>query len=257
MLTTACKSFLSSLEEETVLGQAHIRRTGSALELRHVRDRDVDKSKLQTLSLQELCDWVQSTEEGHYRPLKSAPNLRPGWRFPAPNDKAFEAALQQLYPGAIPDLHASRETPGSTTCYRDYTNRQTGMYRVTAKLSDDEISSVIAACCDSRFCLKDRKWTINADEECESDSTSIPCLEPCAVLLELARKAMRIEQEAKLDAKFSKSELESIQAALETGTDQLVEREADFGDARNPRRNLLLKLKVDSLLTNIREQPES
>ncbi|MFT4689672.1 MAG: DR2241 family protein [Verrucomicrobiia bacterium] len=256
MLTAACESFLARLDQETVLGQTRIRRTGSSLEIRHIDDQETDASQLEQLSLAGLCEWVQTTQEGHYRPLKSAPTLRPGWRFTANSDEAFEAAFQQLYPGAIPDLHAILGGTATPTSYREYTDRQTGMYRIATKLDDDEVENVVKACCDPRFCLKERRWEISPDAACDAATDRIPCLEPCAILLELARKAVRIEQEAKLDSGFSKSELESIQTALHSASTQIVEREAEFGNARNPRRNALLKLKVDSLLTKLRDRPE-
>jgi hypothetical protein len=62
------------------------------------------------------------------------------------------------------------------------------------------------------------------------------------VLLELARKAARIEQEAKMDVQLSRSELESFivaaEAAIASGATE--ERVGNVGSPGNPRRLQLL-----------------
>jgi hypothetical protein len=77
----------------------------------------------------------------------------------------------------------------------------------------------------------------------------IPCLEPCAVFLEFARKAARIEQEEKVAMSLGASELETLVAALEgtTATATAALREADFGEATNGRRAQLLLEKLKAL----------
>ena len=168
---------------------------------------------------------------------------------PIGNHSGIELAttLNQLYPGMIADWFAVQSPRPPVTNYREFTNRQSGMYRITAMLDDDQAAQVARACCQKRFCLKRRIWTVNglAPERVEEKSL-IPCLEPCAVLLEFARKTMRIEQEKKLKLELSPSEALTTAAALRTALahpDSNL-READFDAPGNPRRVQLLLAKI-------------
>ena len=82
-----------------------------------------------------------------------------------------------------------------------------------------------------------------------AEKSLIPCLEPCALLLEFARAAMRNEQADKLPLPLSPQEAATLRAALEAlaGAPQRRSREADFGAADNPRRAQLLLEKLRPL----------
>ena len=85
--------------------------------------------------------------------------------------------------------------------------------------------------------------------EAVEEKSLIPCLEPCAVLLEFARKAMRMEQEQKLKLEVSPSEAVTLAVALRTALahpDSTL-READFNAPGNPRRIQLLLEKIQPL----------
>ena len=91
--------------------------------------------------------------------------------------------------------------------------------------------------------FRSRLWTVTGlDADTCTAKSEIPCLEPCAVLLELARKASRIEQEEKLTVQFSRSELESFLAAAEiaANSDLAGDRTGNISAAANPRRLQLL-----------------
>jgi hypothetical protein len=134
------------------------------------------------------------------------------------------------------------------THYREFTERQTGMYRVTTMLNDGQAAQMTRACCHRRFCLKRRLWTVGGlPTDNSGEKSLIPCLEPCAILLEFARKAWRIEQENEAPLATAASvELESLQSALEVALNapSSVEREADFNSPTNPRR---LQLAIEKL----------
>ena len=147
---------------------------------------------LRAIKLSEARALAQHTAAGEFRPLKSAPTLRTGWRLPLANDAELAAALQHLYPGALADWHAARAANPPVTNYRDYVNRQSGMYRITAKLDDAQATGVIRAGCDRANCLKRRLWSVaGLEPDAALEKSLIPCLEPCAVLMELARKTVR------------------------------------------------------------------
>jgi hypothetical protein len=119
-------------------------------------------------------------------------------------------------------------------------------------LSDSQAADVIGAVCDARFCLKRRLWSVaGLESDSPLNKSLIPCLEPCAILLEYARKSMRIEQEQKDAVLLGPSEVASIKAALEDGIDakSTSSSEADASDPSNRRRLqlLLIKLKKNEL----------
>jgi hypothetical protein len=141
---------------------------------------------------------AQFTTGGAFRPLKAAPNLRRGWRASAADDDALELALNHLYPGAVADWFAARANPPPVTSYREFTARQTGMYRITTMLTDGVAAAAIRACCHADSCLKRRLWTVEGlAPDAAEEKSAIPCLESCAIMLEFARKVARLEQEEK------------------------------------------------------------
>lgn len=198
IVNPALAAFVSEIRDELAFAQVVIRRLGRKFELRHLEDRSRKPTALESVPINQLRRLAQFTPSGVFRPLKSAPNLRAGWKCVTQNATELEAALNLLYPGAVADWHAARHRKPPVTNYREFTNRQTGMYRITQKLSDTQAAKMIRACCDQRFCLKRRLWTVQGlAPDPAAEKSLIPCLEPCAVLLEFARKTMRIEQEAK------------------------------------------------------------
>lgn len=244
----ALAAFCAALSSELLLAQVLVRRQPAGFELRHVNDREAGADTLGPVSASELRTLANHTAAGEFRPIKAAPNLRAGWSCRVSSDAELELALNQLYPGALADWFAAQQTEPPVTQYRDFTARQTGMYRITTMLTDTQAGQVICACCDARFCLKRRLWTVDGLAPDAADAKSlIPCLEPCAVLLEFARKAVRIEQEeGKPTLTLAPSEVASLLAALDAALAHppAGQREADLAAADNPRRLQLLREKL-------------
>jgi hypothetical protein len=241
----ALEAFVAQLGDEFVLAQVLVRKDGNGFELRHVADREAGELK----DAQDLRAVAQFTSTGAFRPLKAAPNLRRGWRVEVRDVDELGLALNYLYPGAIADWFAVRSSKPPVTNYREFTARQTGMYRITAMLSDERAADAARACCDRKFCLKQRLWTVPglaADDA--KEKSAIPCLEPCAIMLEFARKVMRMEREEKQNVSLSPSERETLIAALERTIQNPPPdlKEADFGHELNPRRLELLLNKLRS-----------
>jgi hypothetical protein len=236
----ALEQFATQIGREFVLAQVLIRPEGTGFELRHVADRHGEAATLRPLKPAEARALAQSTSTGAFRPLKSSPDLRRGWRLLAATLGQLETALNQLYPGAIADWYAARQPNPPVTHYRDYVQRQTGMYRITALLDDARAARVIRAGCHSRFCLKCRLWTVaGLAPDQVADKSLIPCLEPCAVLMEFARTAMRIEQEDKSRFDMAEGEAASLRAAVQTAIDGAEAGGVRIGDMSapgNPRR---------------------
>jgi hypothetical protein len=202
--------FAQWFAKELVLGQVRICRMEGGFELRHIDDWVLPADQLKTSAAEEGREIAQFTEAGAFRPLKSAPTLRRGWRIVAGSDEELGTAIDRLYPGAIADLYATLQQPAPVTDYRQFTARQTGMYRITNFLDDSNAAAVVEKWCAREFCLKRRFWDVagHAPEDPGRKSV-IPCLEPCAILLEYARKVVRAMQQENAPAAAVVSKLDS------------------------------------------------
>jgi hypothetical protein len=188
-------AFLAAFDTEIVFGQIVVRRVGSGFELRHISDRASAPEALVTLVGTELRTWAQTAAGGAFRPLKSAPNLRAGWRAVAADGAALDLLLHYVYPGAVADWFAAQSPHPPVTSYRQFTARQTGMYRITTTLTDQIAGAAIRACCHVDFCLKRRLWSVpGLEPDAAAQKSVIPCLEACVLMLEFARKVARLEQ---------------------------------------------------------------
>ena len=253
----ALNAFAAAIGTRFVLAQVVIRPTPSGFELRHVANEARAAESLELVTVEATRALAQHTASGAFRPLKSAPNLRTGWRVLTRELADLGTALDQLYPGAVSDWFAAQSDPPPATHYRDYVNRQTGMYRIAQMLDDAQAGRMIRANCASEFCLKRRFWTVEGlPADSAETKSAIPCLEPCALLLEFARKAMRLEQEPALPLKIAVSEAGVLEAALKLALQQppTDAREADFSSDSNPRR---IKLLLEKLAATPRPTPES
>jgi sirohydrochlorin cobaltochelatase len=96
---------------------------------------------------------------GNYRPLKTAPNLRHGWRLEVTTLEKLQCALDYFYPGRLAVFTAWKAERLKTTALRETLDRQSGMYRVAAKISDDQINNVVGDFCRSDGgCLRTILW---------------------------------------------------------------------------------------------------
>ncbi len=242
MLTTcsqAIREMVVGFDAETLLGEVLILRRGDGFELRHVADRATDGAGLREVAWSELRELARFSASGAFRPLKSSPNLRSGWICGVAETGELAAALNELYPGALADWQAVRSGTAGATSYREFTGRQTGMYRLTQKLDDDLVRAVTKVVCARENCLKRRLWEApGLAEDAEDAKSCIPCLEPCAPLLEFARTAMRGEQGGGLDGGLTLADGAVIKRALERALENPVDdvRAADFGSPDNPAR---------------------
>jgi hypothetical protein len=255
----ALEAFILSIPPEKVWAQVLIQSQAKDFVLRHVADHELPAAQLKALSLPELRKLAMFTASGGFRPLRSSPDLPRGWSFTCKTSEELWRALQELYPGSVPDWFAAQAPAPPVTHYRDFTNRQTGMYRVCQLLTDEQAANVTRAACHPRFCLKQRLWTVEGlPPDPPAAKSAIPCLEPCAILLELARKAARIEQEEKIGVQFSSSELQSFLAATERALEnsQAADRTGNISAAANPRRLQLLLEKFKKYVALRRDDPE-
>jgi sirohydrochlorin cobaltochelatase len=107
---------------------------------------------------------------GEYRPLKTAPNLIRGWLLQAGSLEGVEQALEFLYPGALGLWLASMKGTLRPTSLRTTLDRQTGMYRITQLIREDQALDLVGSRCCSSACLRTVLWGF--DEE--KPITSLP-----------------------------------------------------------------------------------
>lgn len=220
-------------------------------ELRHTHDSAAHSAALETQDLAGLRRLARTNAAGAFRPNKAAPGLRRGWIFTAYSGSELERALDHLYPGTLPDWFAGRSANPPVTPFKVFTARQTGLYRITQILPPALAARTATACCTERFCLRQRLWTTEglAPDPVEGKSV-VPCLEPCSLMLDLARRAMKLEQEEKVSLPLALGDLPVLAAALEralANPDAGV-REGNTMDAGNPRRMQLLLEAIRPLL---------
>ncbi|MCD8533278.1 MAG: hypothetical protein LR011_00220 [Verrucomicrobia bacterium] len=156
----AIDHLLNQVDGEFVIGQIVLRQDAANWVLLHVADRQSDLADLRVCSIKELRSMASHNSSGRFRPIKSAPDLIPGWWFTTDSRAHLVDALDTIYPGFVADYyHFSQRGSSAAQTYWDYSQRQTGMYRVTQLISPEDLSDAVAGCCDARFCLKSRQWS--------------------------------------------------------------------------------------------------
>ena len=173
------KALADVLSDRTRFGQLLIQRTSSggfalchrddentrALEIFHKPDDSVEIARFD--------------DAGKYRPLKTAPNLKHGWRLEVVDLSDLRRALDYFYPGRLAMLAAWKENRLSTTTLRETLDRQSGMYRVAAKISDEQIDRVVGDFCRSDGgCLRTILWKRDTRGRILSTSLSSEKFEP-------------------------------------------------------------------------------
>jgi sirohydrochlorin cobaltochelatase len=192
------------------IGQIQITRSAGGFDLRH-RD-DVTAAGLRRYTSPDAALEIALYDDaGAFRPLKTAPDLPHGWQLELSDVFAVARALSYFYPGRVAALAAMRERQLTTTPLRETLARQSGMYRVAARISDAELDELIGAFCNSKSgCLRTILWKRDASGACPSpflpvhkfdpahDQTerqqpSIPllCQEACNLLVAAAREVVR------------------------------------------------------------------
>ena len=207
------KALAAVLKESNRFGQIFIQRTSSGgFVLCHREDEN--RGQLQVFRTPvDAVEIARYDDTGKFRPLKTAPNLRHGWRLELVDLEELRRALDHFYPGRLAVLAAWTENRLSTTSLRETLDRQSGMYRVAAKISDEQIDDVIGSFCKSDGgCLRTILW--KRDTRGAIPSTKLPaekfepshdqtnrgenaipllCQEACNLLVAECRKAVKGE----------------------------------------------------------------
>ena len=107
------QAFIASLSSEKVWAQVLIQPANHTFTLRHVADRDLPLDQLKSLSVNDIRKLTMYTASGQFRPLRSSPDLQRGWVFTCNTPEELWRALQELYPGSIPDWFARPDVQSS------------------------------------------------------------------------------------------------------------------------------------------------
>ena len=178
-------------EGRTRIGQIAILETPNGWELRHADDLSHDG-----LARHEGAGAARHLANldaaGAYRPLKTAPNLRRGWRLAVRDVEELRRALDYFYPAMTGVWLSHLRGELHPVPFRETLNRQSGMYRVTQKITDDKARQLIDSFCAG--CLKYRLWDAQTPVP-QSDAIPLLCHEMCNLLVAEARKVVKMEND--------------------------------------------------------------
>jgi sirohydrochlorin cobaltochelatase len=186
------------------MGQVLIRRSEHGWELRHEADAGVPGLAVHRGAAAARA-LANLDEHGNFRPLKTAPNLRRGWILHASDIAELRKALDAFYPAMIGVWLARLAGALVPVPLRDTLGRQSGMYRVTQKITYAQAQELIARMCDPRTgCIKTILWQIApglpitslpAEKFVPPSAESLPlyCHEACNLLVAGARKVVKGE----------------------------------------------------------------
>jgi hypothetical protein len=105
---------------------------------------------------------VRYDQQGNYRRLKGAPNLATGWELRLDSAAEVRRAIDYFYPGAFSTWIAFNRGEVDPVDLRQTLSRQTGMYRVTHKLTGSQAEELAGRFCQSHSsCIRTILWTID------------------------------------------------------------------------------------------------
>jgi len=185
------------------IGEIHIEPVEGGFVLSH-RD-DVSRTDVMAFSGAEAArDLAHFDEQGKFRPLKTAPNLRRGWKLHLADPGELRRALDYFYPAMLGVWLSQQRGRLVTVSLRDTLARQTGMYAVTKKITDAQAQTMIGSFCRTDGgCLKRILWPIAPGEpvtslpaekfqtEAPADTLPLLCHEACNLLVARARQVVK------------------------------------------------------------------
>ena len=172
-LDTIARALEVSLTDRVCIGEIIVIKTSEGHFLLSHRD-DERLDELRTFrSAEDAIALAKYDDAGNYRPLKTAPNLRHGWRLELDTLAELKPALDYFYPGRLAVFAAWEKQQVQTTSLRETLARQSGMYRVAARISDSQTNEVVADFCRSDGgCLRTILW--KRDDTGAIASTKLP-----------------------------------------------------------------------------------
>lgn len=185
------------------IGQIHIAAHGHGFHLTHRDDRARTDLAAHTgpEAARELAHY---DDAGKFRPLKTAPNLRHGWRLTVADLAELRRALDYFYPAMLGVWVSHQRGTLAPVPLRDTLARQTGMYRITQKITDEQAQAMIGGHCRlDGGCLKRILWPLapglpvtslpaeKFDPTAPAGSLPLLCHEACNLLVAKAREVVK------------------------------------------------------------------
>ncbi len=201
------------------IGQVVIEPAAAGWVLRHEADELNQESLTPFSRPTDARDLALYDEAGAFRPLKSAPTLKRGWRVELATLAEVREALDYLYPAAVGNWfrHQSGEVAGVPL--RETLNRQTGMYRITGLLNMELAGELICQNCAPAQCLRKIVWPVEpggvpapglAAEKFDAGATRetmpVLCLEACNLVVAKGRPLVKKWLEEKEKEKAAQPE---------------------------------------------------
>lgn len=153
-------------------GQISVRKSGKSFLLCHRDDEAHDDLEI-FRNAEDAIKIARYDDAGNYRLLKTAPNLRRGWRLELQRPDEVKRALDHFYPGRLAVFIIWRRGQLRTTPLRETLDRQSGMYRIAARILDSQIDDLVADFCRSNDgCLRTILW--KRDQRGAIASTRLP-----------------------------------------------------------------------------------
>jgi sirohydrochlorin cobaltochelatase len=192
------------------IGQISVTPLEAAIELRHVDESHVPAETLSTADEDVAAaarKIVLYDDAGKYRPLKSAPNLKHGWRLLIAEIAELQLVLDIFYPAAIGTWVAYMKGAVRAVSWRETISRQTGMYRIVGKITDEQSVNLVTNVCNRESgCLRRILWPISSETSHQLQHTQrgellalchtsreipILCIEACNLLVAAGRKVVK------------------------------------------------------------------
>lgn len=165
-----------------------------------IRHREDELTPLTALAVyrrpEDAREIVKNDAEGKYRPLKTAPNLKRGWAIQLDTVAKIRLALDFIYPAALGTFLAGLRGELVPVPFRETLGRQTGMYRITQLIRDDQADDLISKSCDPG-CLRKLLWemapgrpqplTEPADLSWPVSEVPLLCVEACNLVVAACR----------------------------------------------------------------------
>jgi sirohydrochlorin cobaltochelatase len=197
-ITLALAAWLAA--GETRIGELMI---SGQYELRHHLDATLDGLTLHTVP-EAARDIALYDAAGEYRPLRTAPTLKRGWRLAFGTIGQLHEALDGFYPAMLAARFAFQQGRLGVTPLRETLGRQSGMYAVTRKITDSQAGALIGDFCRTDGgCLKTILWPIapglpvtslppeKFDPSATGSGIPLLCAEACNLLVAKARETVK------------------------------------------------------------------
>jgi sirohydrochlorin cobaltochelatase len=190
------------------IGEIAVRKIGDTYLLYHHRDQYPEKAPVTHRQPTDARSLAKFDGEGAFRPLKSAPTLIKDWLLELRTISEVREALDYFYPAAIGNWLRKSKNADAIVHLRETLDRQTGMYRVTGLIRDDEAKQLVAEACAPEKCLRRILWNVSDTLPLElpkskrtilpatKDDRNVPeipvlCCEACNLLVAAARNVVK------------------------------------------------------------------